>query len=46
MKVSSYLVCHEILSEVAEFLEQFLVKLETKYTHSEWITFKTQEFRY
>jgi len=35
-----YLVCKEHIREVEDFLEKFLEKIENKYTHKEWITFK------
>ena len=39
-RMTSYLVCHDKVSAVRDFLSQFLVEERGDYNHSEWITFK------
>lgn len=39
-KHGSYLVCKKHIGEVEKFLGQFFEKVEDRYTHDEWITFK------
>ena len=38
-KFTSYLVCHDHINQVRDFLKQFLEEEIGKYNHSEWITF-------
>lgn len=40
LKMTAYLVCHDKINEVRNFLGQFLVEERGKYNHAEWITFK------
>ncbi len=35
-----YLVCHEHIDAVKDFLNEFFEEIETKYSHQNWITFK------
>ena len=39
MKYGCYLVCHEHIDEVSDFLTMFFPCVENQYTHKEWITF-------
>lgn len=45
VKHTAYLVCHEHVDEVKEFLAQFFEEELSKYSHANWVTFDISGFK-